>query len=571
MMHNCCFCEDMRFHLNIEVGLLGKESIVYEDNNIFITPDIAPLVCGHFLIISKKHINSYGNASDEIFESFLRAKHFIKYNLLKGMEILFFEHGAVVTRTAGACIDHAHVHVIPAIPGISVDKYIKECGFIDSDKIQATKHTLRECAEKFQSYIYYDSTSDGEWFYPVNYLPTQFFRLMISQKLSTYHNWKVNFRNNSSKELFNKTLDLARTNEKTNKFLYDIGEKNIVQKIIYTQFPYLREMHDDSVELNIQKDSHYVISTDPCPEPIVNSFDGTNRYYHYGRMAVLINYSDLAASGAKPYGIMLSTIMENNMSVDEYNQFLNGVKDACSEWGGCLLGGNIKEGSSFSVTGTSIGFVNSNARILRRIGVKDADAVCVVGDLGMFWVAVINLKRLNLSLECLDEYTKSFLLKPRPKLIEGEILSRNEFVTTCMDSSDGIIGCLYELAEMNNKTFCLKDDLLVPNDLLKKLCEKSGLDYRNLMLSWGGWELVFTCHKEAINELRRDFEKVELSFSVIGEVVEKSIYPVILKRSEETYIINDFSNKRFDSHSTNSFGLEKWLKWLEEIHIEMYI
>jgi len=568
MFCNCFFCDDSRFRLNTDMGLPGKESIVYEDSHIYIAPDIAPLVCGHFLIITKEHLSSFGNANDDVFNALLRAKDFVKKQLLAGTEVLFFEHGAVIERSAGSCIDHAHIHVIPAILGVSVDEYIKNCGFVDSDKIYATKDALKECAAKLQPYVYYDSASDGEWFYPVNCLPTQFFRVMISQKLSTYHNWKTNFRQSSSKELFLRTLELARKSGEVSRRLYDVGENDIVQKIIYNKFPYLREMHDDTVELDTQALNNIVISTDPCPEPVVCEFDMANSYYHYGRMSVLINYSDLAASGAKPYGILLSTVMENNMLVVDYNQFLEGVKDACSEWGGKLLGGNVKEGNSFNITGTSIGFVDGNRRVLRRTEMNDTDAVCVAGDLGMFWVAIFKLKLQNVSFERLDEYTKSYLLKPRPKFFEGEILSRNEAVTTCMDSSDGIIGCLHELAEINNKTICLKDDLVVPNSLLKELCEEFQFDYRNPMLSWGGWELVFTCRKDAINELRKEFEKAQLHFHVVGEVIERGAHPVIIHKSETTYMINDFSNKRFDSHSSTSFGIEKWIERLREVHIK---
>lgn len=44
------------------------------------------------------------------------------------------------------------------------------------------------------------------------------------------------------------------------------------------------------------------------------------------------------------------TKMPNDMYTYEYSHFLQGVKDACTAWGGNLLGGNIKDGKEFSVT-----------------------------------------------------------------------------------------------------------------------------------------------------------------------------------------------------------------------------
>ena len=43
--------------MNKKIGLNGTNWTVYEDENVFITPDISPVLKGHFLIVSKEHIN----------------------------------------------------------------------------------------------------------------------------------------------------------------------------------------------------------------------------------------------------------------------------------------------------------------------------------------------------------------------------------------------------------------------------------------------------------------------------------------------------------------------------------
>jgi len=346
--------------------------------------------------------------------------------------------------------------------------------------------------------------------------------------------------------------------------LCDIGEKNIVMSVIYGVFPYLPKDHDDAVVLDVAGLNQLVVSTDPCPEPVINVFDSTNRYYHYGRMSVLINYSDLAADGAVPIGILLSTVMENAMPVEDYKQFLMGVRDSCQEWGGQLLGGNVKEGREFSVTGTSIGKFDKGARRISRVGTCEHDAVCVVGDMGMFWLAVLKLWKQNVSLSQLDDYTKSFLLNPRPKLPEGAILSKNSAVTACMDSSDGIIGCLYEFAELNDLSIYIDDEKMVPNDVLSEFCAGNQYDYRNLMLSWGGWELVFTCNPKGINTLKGEFQKAGHDFNIIGTAEKKGAHPVVLCDGNEKYSVADFSSKRFDDRSYLTFGIDKCIEQLKE-------
>ena len=99
--------------MNKKIGLSGTDWGVYEDENVFITPDVSPVLKGHFLIVSKMHINSFGNGSEEIFLSLQKAKEILVEKVYCQEKILFFEHGAVISHTAGGCIDHAHLHAIP--------------------------------------------------------------------------------------------------------------------------------------------------------------------------------------------------------------------------------------------------------------------------------------------------------------------------------------------------------------------------------------------------------------------------------------------------------------------------
>lgn len=348
--------------------------------------------------------------------------------------------------------------------------------------------------------------------------------------------------------------------------LFDLGETGVINNLIYETFPYLKMLHDDAVILDLKKYSSIAVSTDPCPEPLICRFDEKNKYYHYGIMSVLINYSDLAATGVEPIGILMSTVMPNEMYVKEYSQFLQGVKDACVSWGGSLLGGNIKDGKEFSVTGTAIGGQVSK-RVLKRTGCKEGDVICIIGDPGMFWLAILKLLE-NSNLKQLDDYTKSFVISPRPKNKEGLILSQSDISISCMDSSDGIIGCLYEIASLNNVSIEIDDDKLIPNILLRQYCDSHDIDYRNLLLSFGGWELVFTCPMESVDNLTSLFSMQGCKFTVIGKIVEKTAAKVMLNKNNKLYGINDFSSKRFSNNSYFSFGLDSFINQFN--HCQLY-
>lgn len=350
--------------------------------------------------------------------------------------------------------------------------------------------------------------------------------------------------------------------------LFDIGERNIVQNIIYDIFPHLRNFHDDTINLPVNKYSILAFSTDPCPKPIICKFDPNNKYYYYGWMSVLINYSDLAAEGVEPIGILLSTIMPNDMEESDYREFLLGVKDACEAWGGNLLGGNIKDGATFSITGMAIGGKRENGNLLTRKGMEVGDAVCVVGEMGIFWLALMQLID-GYSLSEMDEIVRSYIITPYPKLRESELLSKSFMVTSCMDSSDGIIGCLYELATLNNVSIHIIDSKLVPNERLREYCEQKGVNYRNFMLAFGGWELVFSCKNKDIENLQNIFKENNLSFNVIGYADNCCGHNVLLECHGSVYKVNDFSSKRFDSTSMFSFGIDPIIEQLSKSQFEL--
>lgn len=206
----CFFCKNERFSLNEMLGLESDSSVIYEDENVFVTPDIAPVVKGHYLIVTQEHINSYGNASDMVYASLEVAKQFLMSNIYHMNDILFWEHGAVISNTAGASIDHAHIHAIPMPKDLDIDKYLDSLDFINTPKMVLEYKSLREIALRGQPYISYEYGNAGKYFRCVSDMPSQFFRYMISIYQHQEYNWKLQCKNEKSQELFKSTLEMAK-------------------------------------------------------------------------------------------------------------------------------------------------------------------------------------------------------------------------------------------------------------------------------------------------------------------------------------------------------------------------
>lgn len=207
---SCFLCRDNIFELHKCIGLPYNSAIVYEDENIFITPDISPICYGHFLIISQQHINSFGNAGDNVFTSIKNGVKFLTHKVYKTDRIMLLEHGAVLPHTAGACIDHAHIHVIPLLSELEteIDDFIHRSCSVLSDKVEADRFALQQFANNNQPYLFY-ATSRGAWAYPVQRLPNQFLRLAVANYTCSEYNWKLSYKSEKSKSLYLQTLEMA--------------------------------------------------------------------------------------------------------------------------------------------------------------------------------------------------------------------------------------------------------------------------------------------------------------------------------------------------------------------------
>jgi len=212
MQCDCCFCDGL-FKLNKSIGVAAEESIIYEDEHIFVTPDIAPVHDGHFLIVTKGHVSSFGNANDLMFASLEKAKEYMKNHVFMDNSVFFFEHGAVLEKMAGACIDHAHMHVIPLPSGINIEEFISV--FVPSKKFDANRENLVKCAKEKQPYIFYEISGDRPWYYPVQFLPHQFFRMMVCYHFSNNEfKWRAHYDKPESIESFQRTLQMGRQNNR---------------------------------------------------------------------------------------------------------------------------------------------------------------------------------------------------------------------------------------------------------------------------------------------------------------------------------------------------------------------
>ncbi len=110
---SCKFCQILNKTINNQ---LFHDAPIYITDNFVVIPALGQFVEGILLIVAKKHIVSIGCMDKKLFQELQSLKDRV-HSLLSDLyqPPVFFEHGPSSDGSSGGCcIDHAHIHVVPA-------------------------------------------------------------------------------------------------------------------------------------------------------------------------------------------------------------------------------------------------------------------------------------------------------------------------------------------------------------------------------------------------------------------------------------------------------------------------
>ena len=164
--------------------------------------------------------------------------------------------------------------------------------------------------------------------------------------------------------------------------LSDVGERAVVEGILKLLSPCPKEalpIGDDASALSLGNGLALVVKADM----LVASTDvppGMSNQ-QIGRKVVTMNFSDLAAMGAKPTGILVSLGLPRNFRVGEALDIMRGLVSEAREYGACTMGGDTGEASDLVISCAVLGICQKR-RLIKRSGAKPGDYVAVTGFFG---------------------------------------------------------------------------------------------------------------------------------------------------------------------------------------------
>lgn len=251
-----------------------------------------------------------------------------------------------------------------------------------------------------------------------------------------------------------------------------------------------------------------VVSTDTLT--FDRHFPAGMTYEQFGWQAAAVSFSDLAAMGARPTGLLTALALPGDLDSQAAYDIMSGASQCAEYCGTGIVGGDTKIGPG-TVCTTALGVMDGRTPMLRT-GARPGDVVAVTGPLGGPAAGFISL---DLGIPA-DEARES-LYVPVPRIAEGAAMAASGAVTSCMDLSDGLGTALNTLCRDSRVGMEIELSFIPRGPSVDEMAAASGKDVKDLLLGWGGeYELLFTADQDRLGRLY----DAEVGFHIIGIVNE---------------------------------------------------
>lgn len=317
-----------------------------------------------------------------------------------------------------------------------------------------------------------------------------------------------------------------------------IGEFDLIKKYFTTHDSgegICLGVGDDCAIIDIPPQKQLAITTDTQIEN-VHFFKGTDPY-QIGYKSLLVNVSDLAAMGAKPYCFTLSLTLPSS---DEYflENFSKGLFSLSSKLNMPLIGGNITKGE-LSVTVSAYGLL-PRGKALRRDGACIDDDIYVTGSLGLAGLAVeLGYHHIELAGGAFDQcYKKSMLIEDRCEFAVDLL----DYAHSALDISDGLVGDLNHILKSSEAGALIWIESIPYAKEFEQYCIDEKIRDHLCLYGGGDYELLFTAPIANREVISRISEKHSVPVSRIGKIKNGSLH---LTKHGKMYYQNEKTFEHF--------------------------
>ena len=278
---------------------------------------------------------------------------------------------------------------------------------------------------------------------------------------------------------------------------------------------------------------------------------------HLGYKSAMVNISDIFAMNGTPRQLTVSLAVSKRFTVEDMEQFYNGLRLACDKWHVDIVGGDTT--SSYTGLAISITCIGEAKKedIVYRNGAKETDLICVSGDLGAAYMGLQLLEREKSvyysqvdeakrkgdkkALESLAQFQpdfagKEYLLQRQLRTeARGDIIEKLRAAgirpTAMMDISDGLSSELMHICKQSHVGCRIFEKQIPIEYQTAVMAEELNMNVTTCALNGGeDYELLFTIPIG-------DHEKIQAIDDVrlIGHITKDSLGQVLVTRDDQEF------------------------------------
>lgn len=261
----------------------------------------------------------------------------------------------------------------------------------------------------------------------------------------------------------------------------DVGELGTIDAIIAAA-PSRINGDDAAVLHHASPNSRTVATTDMLVEGRHFNPAWTTPY-QVGRKAIVQNFADIEAMGARPLAALLAISAPESTPLAVIEGLAEGIGARCEEYAAELVGGDLTGGEQLVISVTAIGSLGGNLPELALDQARPGQRVVAHGRIGY---SGAGLALLAAGIDVPDQLHPLIHAHQAPELTPGRgVIARSARATAMTDNSDGLCHDLGIIARRSGVGINLSSVAIAPEALVKEAGKLLDVDPWEWVLSSG--------------------------------------------------------------------------------------
>lgn len=187
--------------------------------------------------------------------------------------------------------------------------------------------------------------------------------------------------------------------------------------------------------------------------------------FQLGYKTVMVNISDVCASGAEPKYLTISLSLPDTVDENFVKEFYDGAKNAAADVK--IVGGDLTGSDKIYISASAIGS-DTGRKISSRSNAKDGYKIIVSGEHGSSAYGLALLLKNNLSPDEIvnNKFVKAHLMPAAQREFSREIAENIKDDYAMMDTSDGLADALMQIAQASRVTIDIETSKILHDPIV---------------------------------------------------------------------------------------------------------